>query len=619
MSKPKTKIYPGLKIHRFTLLERKLDSNGKQIGWLCLCDCGNKKLIKNIGSVVNGASTSCGCYKNEYLKKNNPMFKKEVKEKMSAIMKAKPEQMENIKKAVIAAQTPEIKEKRKATNLAKYGYTSPSMSPTIIEKNKNTNIVRYGCIAPAQNLEVQKKIEKTVFDKYGTTCVLQNETIKKKIKKTNLERYGVDNLWKLKEVREAWLEKLKVQYGITTEISNVMQIPEIRKRAFMKKGMTKPERKFSEMLINNNIIFDYEQTCGESGKLWDFIIYNKDMIPIMVVEIDGEYVHGLISDPNGEKCGGISDHLRFLKIPEGVKYIQFDSLKINEGFQEVMKIMGMDYEAYIKNMVDECFNMSFPYPVESEQKMKNSYKQLVQFDKIPKKGNLLGNSLILNFHRSIWKCKKKGKKSPYEAWGNKKMLERCIRNRYIYKGADNLSSMQILRGFTVASIAPKVSVFMPVIAKYILKKYAPESSTVLDPFSGFSGRMLGTASLGMEYTGYDIRKEAIKESKEMANFLGLNVKLYPADIENVLDPNQYDALITCPPYGNLEIWMDNQDCKDEDYYIDLCLKKFKCKKYIFIVKDTKKYKNCIKESITWDSHLSKNTEHVVVINSPTMI
>lgn len=619
MSK-KVKIYPGLKIHRFTILKRERDSNGKQIGWTCLCDCGNIKLIKNISTVVRGNSTSCGCYKEEYFKKNNPMFDPKIRKQMSEIMKSKPKQMENIKKAVIAAQSVEAKEKRKKTNIEKYEHECVLSNKIIREKIKKTNIEKYGVDVPAKNPLIVEKMKETNIEKYGFNTPSKNKDIQEKMKKTNIEKYGVDNVWKIKEIREAWLEKLKNQYGITKEISNVMQIPEIRKKAFTKKGMSKPEKKFSEMLINNNIIFDYEQTCGTSNKLWDFVIYSKDMVPVMVVEIDGEYVHGLNSDPNGIKCGGLEDHTRFFKIPKGVKYIQFDSLKINEGFQEVMKIIDIDYEEYIKNMVDNCLNLNFPYPKEPENKMKKSYEQLKKFDQIPKKGNLLGNSLILNFHKSIWGCKKKGKKSPLEAWNNKKLLERCVRNRFIYKGADNLSSMNILRGFTVSSIAPKVSIFMPTMAKHILKKYSDNAKTVVDPFSGFSGRLLGTTSLDKSYTGYDIRKEAIEESKQIVDFLDLkNVKLFQGDIENIFDSNEYDVLLTCPPYENIEIWMENQECKSEDYYIDLCLKKFKSKKYIFIIKETKKYNKYIKESISWNSHLSKNVEHIVIINSNDMI
>ena len=39
-------------------------------------------------------------------------------------------------------------------------------------------------------------------------------------------------------------------------------------------------------------------------------------------------------------------------------------------------------------------------------------------------------------------------------------------------------------------------VFKPYLAKYLISEFLPDSNIIFDPFSGFSGRMLGAASLG---------------------------------------------------------------------------------------------------------------------------
>lgn len=44
---------------------------GKVKAWDCICDCGNKKLVKT-GNLRSGATQSCGCMKKERLQKNNP-------------------------------------------------------------------------------------------------------------------------------------------------------------------------------------------------------------------------------------------------------------------------------------------------------------------------------------------------------------------------------------------------------------------------------------------------------------------------------------------------------------------------------------------------------------------
>ena len=72
-------------------------------------------------------------------------------------------------------------------------------------------------------------------------------------------------------------------------------------------------------------------------------------------------------------------------------------------------------------------------------------------------------------------------------------------------------------------------------------------------------------------------------------------------------------MIACPPYGdkdsgNIEKWNfdSNGNCLD---------KRYKCKKYVFVVdeKTTNKYKPFIKEQLTNRCHFGSNVEYVVVI------
>jgi hypothetical protein len=224
-----------------------------------------------------------------------------------------------------------------------------------------------------------------------------------------------------------------------------------------------------------------------------------------------------------------------------------------------------------------------------------------------------GNSIILNFHQSIYSSKRENCLSPIEAWHNKDKLVRCIKNRFIY--SNNLSSMSIARGFEKNKIAPRVSVFQPSLARYIIEKYASDCKTIIDPFSGFSGRMLGASSLNKTYHGFDIRKEVISESIEIKNFLKLeNVFLDVKDFLNDDYEGEYDVLLTCPPYENKEIWFDNQKSFKIDFYIENCLKKIKAKKYIFIIDDVEtKYQEKVCEENSNSSHFGKNKEKVLVL------
>ncbi len=69
--------YPGKRVGRLTLIEKRRIPKGKWTrgGWLCRCDCGNEKVIRTDGL---GNTISCGCYNREfnYNSKDNPLHRK---------------------------------------------------------------------------------------------------------------------------------------------------------------------------------------------------------------------------------------------------------------------------------------------------------------------------------------------------------------------------------------------------------------------------------------------------------------------------------------------------------------------------------------------------------------
>lgn len=60
---PKLKDLTGQRFGRLTVICRKGSKNG-HVAWLCKCECGKTKVIRSC-DLVNGKSTSCGCYHNE--------------------------------------------------------------------------------------------------------------------------------------------------------------------------------------------------------------------------------------------------------------------------------------------------------------------------------------------------------------------------------------------------------------------------------------------------------------------------------------------------------------------------------------------------------------------------
>ena len=275
----------------------------------------------------------------------------------------------------------------------------------------------------------------------------------------------------------------------------------------------------------------------------------------------------------------------------------------------------------VNEYADKLIRTKFPFPVYSDDKLINSWNALVNLDCSNDKyrnislNTRIGDELIAHFHPSIYYAHKSGKPSPYEAWYNGNLIRLVIENRMKY--TNDLSPSSIIRGFSASGIAPKVSVFSAAKAKMLINKYLSDATEIFDPFSGFSGRMLGTISLGKDYIGSDLNGSHVKESNELISFLKtngieFNAEINEADIEFI--NGTYDTLFTCPPYGMKEVWTNsNGDQLSCDEWIDVCLKQFKCRKYLFVVDKTEKYKDNVVDVIVNKSHFGINEEKVVLI------
>jgi len=121
-----------------------------------------------------------------------------------------------------AANSESISNKKKKTNIKRYGAENPFGSPKIQKKIKKTNLKKYGCEYCSQSKEVKNKIKHTVFERYGVNNAAKSKEIQDKIKKTNLERYGTENPQQCETVkcktRKTNLKKYGVEYVFQSEV-----------------------------------------------------------------------------------------------------------------------------------------------------------------------------------------------------------------------------------------------------------------------------------------------------------------------------------------------------------------------------------------------------------------
>lgn len=107
----------------------------------------------------------------------------------------------------------DISNKRRNTNLEKYGVENPQQSKDIQKKTQETNLKKYGFISTLQNKEIQEKTRQTNLKKYGVEHTSQNKEIYDKKRKTWEEKYGVDHPWKDAEIRNNINKTFHENYG----------------------------------------------------------------------------------------------------------------------------------------------------------------------------------------------------------------------------------------------------------------------------------------------------------------------------------------------------------------------------------------------------------------------
>ena len=545
------------------------------------------------------------------------------------------------------SQLPGVKEKIKQTNIDKYGVAFPLMSEEIREKAKHTLFLNYGVTVTFKSKEIQDKIRNTLLEYYGVDHPWKSGEIREQIVKTWIERYGVDNPFKAKEIREkivkTWIERygvdnpmrnpeivervantLQKHYGVrhTMESPEIveklksifrtkygvdfpLQSDEIHDKTKRSAKHPRTEKKIAEMLTNRGL--DFIQQVRLGNRVFDFMIVDKELNPLLLIDVDGIYYHGYLSDLPDKVYRYDEERITYCdKIP----FVVIFENELSEGIERVFRALDFNYSGFISDLFGWCIEFRpFPYPNYSETILKNSWNKLCEYEHFNRTGDF-GQKLIKQFHPSIYSCSRNGKLSPIEGFNNDAILMECIRNRFIYQNV--LDPSTIANGLNLSGLAPTISLFMPGKAKQLILKYLNQYNQIFDPFSGYSGRMLGTIASGKEYIGQDCNETTITESEDLAKFLDIHPILSVQD--STKTTGKYECLFTCPPYNLKENWgqeIENHSCNE---WIDICLRNYDCQTYLFVVDKTEKYKDFVVETINNNSHLAKSSEQVVLIH-----
>ena len=402
----------------------------------------------------------------------------------------------------------------------------------------------------------------------------------------------------------------------------------VRKTIMLSKGKNVMHKKFEKSFYESHLstsfycISEFPTSNNEVTHCWDYGIFDENGELVAVVDLDGAYYHADDCDYDGLHSKEEYDESRSQSVPDGIHHFIIQELRFKEGFERMLRTIMVDYDQYVENTFKELRSQPFPYPRYTDVELMKSWDKLQRMDPTDKYHQDIslntrqGDRIIQHFQHSIWHDHVNGELAPYDAWQDDDLLRDVIRNRIIYQ--THLNQNKILQGFNIAKKAPKVSVFSAGRAKMIIARYLQEFDVIFDPFSGYSGRMLGTIACGKRYIGQDLSERHVRESNEIISFLRKYAVSFDAEVSqrDILESSgEYPCLFTCPPYGTKEQWEDVPiDTRTCDDWINECLSRFKCQRYVFVVDSTQQYQDHIVAEISNKSHFSNAKEYVIKID-----
>lgn len=384
-------------------------------------------------------------------------------------------------------------------------------------------------------------------------------------------------------------------------------------------------KKFSDMFIRSDasnsfyIISELPTVNRNNVHSWDYGIFDENGELVMVVDLDGAYYHADAFDYDGIHSREEYDIFRRKSIPNEIIPAIIQEFDFENGFNRVIDLLKLSYNEYRIKIFNECRAMPFPEPTYSDEELIKSWNRLMKMnisDKYHENFNInprLGDRIITNFHHSMYHYCRCNLPSVHDIWKDDKLLNNSISDNVLYQSYLNRNKM--LQAFIGYSECGMPKIFSAALVMMIIHRYAKNGVSIFDPFAEYSGRLLGALASGHNYTGIYNSIERYNEANDLYKFIQKyslsksSANIYNGELKTFAE--EYQCLFTCPP-PNDSYSEEMYTCRSQDDWIDICMNLFKCELYIFIVSDTKKYKN--KVELTISNKYNGSTDSLIIIS-----
>lgn len=437
--------------------------------------------------------------------------------------------------------------KREETNLKRYGVKNVMALPETLDKIKIAIQNKYGVDYAMQDKYLAQKQQDVISDKYGVKSFLGTKACRNQLVRRCMERYGVSHPMQSKEVVSKNLQAKRKNGTFNTSCI------EERIKAL---GIF-------ESQYNKDVRYPY---------LCDFYDKDRDLF----IEVNASWTHGNHwYEPEQDvdvckkweaKSKASTYYANALDVftkrdvekrecarANNLNYVTLwdsDGMDVDLWFAMGMPL-GKDYER-------EYSWLPYHYIPEDVDvsKMRLSWRSLSAIVKDAQRKVFYKREL------ELWNTNplRNGK------WGTVQAFLYANRYKYLNKLPHELTDRMLLRAFRISGLHMGYTSFNSALMRQVIEKYNVKS--VYDPCAGWGERMMTCGKLGVSYEGCDINPELFEGYEKLAKLIaGFKPVLHNNDSANQLGVSDADAVITCPPYKNIEVYSDNgaENLSDEDF------------------------------------------------------
>ena len=446
-------------------------------------------------------------------------------------------------------QTEAARTSQRAGLLEKYGVENISQSEAVIERRRQTNLARYGATSYAGSQEGKARIEATMLERYGAKNFMQSEAAQdvipsmvEKARQTQRERFGADHYTQSEEYRanqvaykQAELEAKRQNHTFNSSGCEDL----LYSRLVTLFGAGQVIRQYQDER--------YPYAC-------DFYVKDRDLF----IELNASWTHG------GRWWQQDSSWCRRQKAVWQDKaalhafYKQaLDTWLVRDTAKRAAAELGrLNYLVFWDvDLKDVDLWVACGCPDGQDWKGEYSWIPERAWDYGPGPDRLSLSNLTQAAKAAQWPV---FYARELALWGQAAYRSMPVegflyanRWRYLKKKPEELTTRELLRGFTISGCFRGYSAFDASLMDRFVQKYQIQS--IYDPCAGWGERLLYCCMQDVSYTGVDINDALAQGYEKLIQSFGTGRQRFlVADSAFHCPSERAQAVVTCPPYGPLE-------------------------------------------------------------------